>query len=375
MFRLGGLVNVSQGELHTIQTLSQASNLVQNPLLLPYKLLTVLALQLPGDQAILVRTPAVIVSLCSIGLFFILAQRWYGRLNGLAITTLFATTGWMLQTGRYGAGFGTLTLLVLGLLNLVVWTNTTEKSNRAILVFAASSGLALFIPGGLWFVLAAVVICREALMEHLGNSSATHKAIGGSILGFALIVLAMVFLRDLSVLRQWLGLPAELPSLVILLKQAALSISGLVVRGPVLTEVWLAHTPLLDTAATALLGLGVVFYSRHLRNSRTLLLASFFIIGILLTTLNGAAGLSYLVPLAYLVLGGGFAFLLHQWKKVFPHNPIAEGVALTLVSVMVICMIGFHLQRYFVAWRYSPSTVEAYRKATNDGNQPPYLIQ
>lgn len=374
-FRLTHLVPVAPGEQTTIQTLSQPANLLDNPLLLPYKLLATILLQLPGDPTRMVRLAAVVLSLTAIGLFYILARRWYGQLNGLAATVLFAASGWLLHSGRYGAGYVTLTLMVIGLLNLAVWVNSTENSNRAVLIFAAGSSLALFVPGGLWFILVATFICRESLAEHLKETGGRYLAASAAFFAITGAILGLAFARDVSLLQQWLGMPIDMPSVITAAKQATLSISGFTIRGPVLPEIWLAHTPLLDVAASTLIVLGLLFYRRHLRNPRTYLLGLFLIISCVLTALNGAAALSYGLPLMYLILGGGFAYLLHQWKKVFPRNPIAEAVALSLLGFLMICMITFHTQRFFIAWRYSPTTTEA-RQLPEPASRPlPYLVQ
>jgi len=375
-YRLTHFVPASAGEQYTIQTLSQPSSLLDNPLLLPYKLLATILLQLPGDPVRLVRLASVIISLGCIGLFFTLTRRWYGLLNGLAVTTLFASSGWLLQTGRYGAGFTALTLLVLGLLNVTVWVNSTEKSNLAVAIFALVASLSLLAPGGLWFVLVAAYICRRTLAEHLRKSTRTYLGIAALCFTVVVIILSLALARDPSLIQQWLGLPAGMPNLTVLAKQLALSVTGFIVRGPVAPEYWLGRTPLLDVAATALVALGILFYQRHLRNARTLLIGLFLAIGAILTALNGAAGLSYMLPLVYLVLGGGFAYLLHQWKKVFPRNPIAEAAAYSLMAFLVLCMVGFHVQRYFVAWRHNPTTIQSYQQRPPiTSNQLPYLIQ
>jgi len=374
-FRLDGLASQAPGEVATIQSLSGLSSIIDNPLLLPYKLMASLFLGLPGNDTVAVRLASVTISLITIGLFYVLAQRWYGRLNGMAITVLFATTGWMLHTGRYGAGYIALTLLVLGILNLTVWANNTDKSKLVLPLYATGIGLGLFIPGGLWFILVSLYICRKALIKHLRTASGKYFALGALILAIAVGLLVQAFARDMSLVQQWIGLPANMPGPTDLAKQAALSVSGLVLRGPVLPQVWLAHTPLLDVAASTLLVLGVVFYRRHLRNPRTHLLILFAAISVVLITFNGAAALSYIVPLAYLVVGGGFSYLLHQWRKVFPQNPIAEGVALSILGILILCAASFHLQRYFIAWHNSPSAIEARLPATSGSDPLPYLIQ
>jgi hypothetical protein len=383
-FRLGTVIGAGSGELQTIQQLSSLHGIIDNPLVLPYKLIAFLMLQLPGNPVIQVRLAAVLVALLSVSLFLLLAKRWYGAISGLATTTLFATSGWLLHTGRYGAGYISLVFVVISLMNVVVWLNNTDKSGRALLIFGAVAGLALYVPAGIWFVIATIVLCRQALIKHYRQAS-PHQVFVGSVIALVLVSgLIAALLRDTSLIRQWLGLPAAFPNLIDLAKQAALSVSGFVLRGPSSSEVWLAHTPILDAASSVLLLIGVIFYGRHLRNIRTHLLLTFAAIGIVLTALNGAPALGYLVPTVYLVLGGGLAYYLHQWKKVFPRNPIAEATALTVLGILILCIIGFHGQRYFVAWRYNPNTIQAYRHAAeakggsgdNRSNDSlPYLIQ
>jgi hypothetical protein len=375
-YQLTHLMPASASEQQTIQSLEQVSDIINNPLVLPFKLLAGFLLQLPGDSLRSVRLASVIISLVTVGLFYMLARRWYGQLNGLASTILFASSGWLLTTGRFGAGYTTLTLLILGVLNITVWVNSTENSNRAIALFSLVCSVALLVPGGLWFVLAAFFICRQAIAEHLRETKRSYLAIGAGCFVFVAAILSIALARDPSLVRQWLGLPAEVPGLMTILKQFMLSITGFIVRGPVSPELWLAHTPLLDVAATALVALGVLFYRRHLRNARTHLLLLFILIGAILTALNGPVGLSYLLPLVYLVLGGGIAYLLHQWKKVFPRNPIAEGAAYCLVGFLMLCMVSFHVQRYFIAWHYSPSTINTYQQEqATTSKSLPYLIQ
>jgi hypothetical protein len=375
LFSLGGLMPAGSGELYTAQSLAQLSALADNPLLLPYKLLAAGLLQLSGNDLLMVRLAAVAIALASAGLFFLLARRWYGTLNASAATVLFATSSWLLHTGRFGASFGVLILAVLALLNLAAWTNNAEPSGKVPVVYAVVGGLVLFVPGGIWFLAATLALTYRALGKHIREASSTHIIVAGSIVAVLLAGLGLALARDPSLLRQWLGLPAAFPGLIDLGKQAVLSISGFILRGPATPEVWLAHTPVLDAASTVLLLLGVLFYSKHLRNARTQLLVTFAGIGIVLTALHGAPALGYLVPTVYLVLAGGLAFLLHRWKKVFPRNPIAEGAALTAVGILLLCVVSYHMQRYFIAWRYSPNTVQAYRQADPGNTRVPYLIQ
>ena len=52
--------------------------------------------------------------------------------------------------------------------------------------------------------------------------------------------------------------------------------------------------------------------------------------GVVLVGLGGPVGLSILVPLLYVAVATGLAYLLHEWLKVFPNNPLARGFGIGL---------------------------------------------
>ncbi len=369
LVQLGSLVGPSATELHTIATDRSLSSLNDNLLLAPYKLLVYLLLQLPGSDLLHVRLASVILTCLSIWLLFTLARRWYGTTNSIWVSIAFAASTWTLQIGRFGAAYSLIILTVLGLLNLASWIQTTREHNKALITYALACGLALFTPGGIWFVLAITVLLYKPLLIHRTKAKPQQLAIAAGIFVALFVGIGSSLAQNMSTLAQWVGLPDQFPPLTLLLKQLAGSVSYVVLRGPVLQEFWLAHTPVLDVACSVFLIFGVIFYTRHLRNSRTKLLLSFASISVVLIALNGAAALNYLVPIVYLVLGGGLAYVMHQWNRVFPNNPIARTMAVLLVSGLLLAVVGFHTIRYFVAWHYSPDTAQAYGRQSTD-SQP-----
>jgi hypothetical protein len=378
LYRLNGLIPAGSGELHTIQTAASLGGLISNPLLLPFKFLAFIMLQLPIDNLLAVRLAAVSITCLNGILFFILAERWCGLLNGSLATLLFVTSGGILQPGRYGAGLGSLVLVTLLFLNLVVWTNQTERHDQVLAGYALSCVIALFIPGGIWLILVASWLSRKALVGHLRGASARATVIASLIGAVGVVLLGTFLLRNSELLRQWLGLPSNWPDTVIIFKQALSSVTAFVLRGPYMPEIWLAHTPILDVASTVLLAIGLLFYSHHLRNPRTQLLLLFFLLGAALVALNGPVALGYILPIVYLIIAGGLSYFLHQWKRVFPTNPIARATALSLIGILTLCIVTFHAERYFIAWRNSPATEQTYRQISQGKPSPnplPDLVQ
>jgi hypothetical protein len=258
----------------------------------------------------------------------------------------------------------------LVLLLLASWLNTTGRHNYAVLSFAAVSGVALYTPGGVWFVLLVVVLLAGVLGEHFKQAHAAITSAAAALFLLLAGALGFALWRDTSLLRPWLGIPATFASPLVMLKQWLGSVSYLAVRGPTLGGNWLAHTPVLDIATTALVIFGAYLYRKHLRHVRTRLLLAFFILGSLLVALNGAIVLGFVVSAVYLVSATGVAYFQHHWFKVFPHNPVARTVAIGLMVALTLAIVSYHTQRYFVAWQRSPAT-----QAIFQGAARPDLLQ
>jgi hypothetical protein len=374
-YQLGSLLPAGGGEIHAIQSANSVSDLARNPLLLPFKLIAFVLIQLPFNDLLAVRLASVSIAFMSGVLFFLLARRWYGDLNSYVVTLLFITSGWMLHTGRYGAAFGVLSFTVLALLQFFAWMNHAEKPNKVVLCGSVVGLIAFFTPGGIWLLLAGTLVCRKTIIQQLKKSSTASIIVASALTAGGLALLTVAILRDPAIWRQWVGLPDDTPTLIVLVKQALTSITSFTIRGPSFPEVWLAHTPVLDVACSILLLTGALFYARHMRNTRTLLMLALFTVGVVLVMFNSSAALGYLAPIFYLVIASGLAYFMHQWRKVFPKNPIARSVSIVFVGIAVVSIMAFHFQRYFIAWRYSPDTVQAYADAKQGTNPTPYLIQ
>jgi len=62
------------------------------------------------------------------------------------------------------------------------------------------------------------------------------------------------------------------------------------------------------------------------------------------------------IPIVFIVVALGLVYLLDTWFAVFPNNPVARTVGMTMLSLAVIFACAYQLRRYFVAWPNSPDT-------------------
>jgi hypothetical protein len=369
LYKLGNFIGHSPTEAQTAAANASLRAIAGNPLNLPYKLADFIALQLPfGSLELKSRLASAALALLCGAVFFLLVRRWHGARNASLATALFIPAGWLLHTGRFGAGLILLTLMVLGLAAMSAWISGSEPEKKGLVLsaYGLTVALALLVPAGIWFTIAATLIVWPRLQEHFRESGTTARMIAAVLPALSLALVAVTLLRHPELYRQWLGLPAVLPDMITIGKQAIFSLSFLVVRGPFMPEAWLAHTPLLDVGSAALYMTGLLFYLKHRHNARVRLLAVFLLLGVGLVALHGAPALAYIVPVVYLVIATGLTYLLHQWLSVFPRNPLARSLALVLVGGIVLTIVGYHTQRYFAAWRHSPDTTAAYRADDSD---------
>lgn len=362
-FRLGSLpARVSTGELQTYHGNLQAHQIGTNPLYAPYKIVDFALLHLREHSVATARLASVGFALVAVMLFFVIMLRWHGRRSAWLATALFATSGWLLHIGRLGMADIVWVVVPLALVLLGSWITTTEHHGLAVFATVFMFGLALFVPAAIWFVVATAVLSGKAIANHVTKLKGWQLASASLICLLFVGTLVYSFYRSPDLVRPWLGLPHTMPSMTGALRLWADSVLYLFVRGPGDSALWLGHAPILDVFTTAVCLLGIYFYAKHFRNPRARLLVIFAIIGSILTALNGAASMSWLVPLAYLVAGTGLTYLLRQWLTVFPRNPVARAAGVTLITLAVLTSAMYHSVAYFVAWQHSPATTAVFRQ-------------
>lgn len=370
-WRLGSFTPLSPIENRAVANNSNIRHIGGAPLNLPYKLVSFVSFKLPlpssqTGSGLRVRLPSALFGLAAVALFFAIIRRWHGWRNASMMTGLFVTSGWLLHAGRFGSGVIAITTVILGLIAATTWLNAADEDRdkgKLLVIFSLACAVAMFIPAGLLFVAATCLIFRSDIIAHFATADRPKKILAIAIPAAALLGVIAAITHHPEQAGQWFGIPIHhMPNGELLLRYGFGSLGYLFARGPFMPELWLAHTPVLDVATAALTLLGAFFYARRLKSSRVQLLISFLILSIILVTLNGPYALAYITPLAYLLAATGLVFMLHEWNTVFPRNPIARGLAMSLAVIMLLGATLYHTQRYFLAWHRSPDTAQAIRE-------------
>ncbi|MGI0134550.1 MAG: hypothetical protein ACREBW_06305 [Candidatus Micrarchaeaceae archaeon] len=360
LFRLGSLAP----HLTYSEQLSLASDnglreiFLVNPLSLPLKLLQWLTTFAPVDHAAFIgRLPGVLLGLIAFYIFIYISRRWYGLRSTLFGAVLFATSAWFLHVARFA---GTDILYLTAVLSLLaVHVGLHDHRNRALMFYGwlVVNLVLLFVPGFVWLVAISALLQWRTLIaawQHLGS---LWNRLGWQILTLAGISgLVYTFIKHPALMRTWAGLPDHFAAWQAVLRHIGESFAALAYNAPVNPQLWVGHLPLLDIFVLGLIVLGILFYVRHWRAQRTLLLFTYLLASGILAGLGGTVSLSILMPVAYLIATAGTAYGLHFWLRMFPRNPVPRGIGIALAGCLVLVTVFYNLKLYYEVWPHSPDT-------------------
>jgi len=359
LYRLGGLVGgMSTSEIVTAHGIYGWHGLTSNILYLPINLIRSIDFKLfPNHGQTLTRLPSALFGLFSVVSFSYIIYIWHGKRTSLLSTLLFITAAWGLHVSRLATNdimffWGIISLILTQVL-------LSEYSGNALVTMGSFFiwGLLLTIPGFLYLLILFYAIERNLILDALSDL----KSWSAKLISFVLLLLwvpliAHHLINSAANIRNYLGLPATIPTLSHYLKDFIAVGVHLFIRGPEYPDIWLGKSPILDFFTVVLAILGIYFYFKHFASNRSKLLYAMFVCSYILVSFSGSIPLSLLVPLVYVFAATGMAYLLHIWFQVFPKNPLARRLGISLITLGVLISCLYNYRAYFVAWRYDPTT-------------------
>jgi hypothetical protein len=129
------------------------------------------------------------------------------------------------------------------------------------------------------------------------------------------------------------------------------SLEAMFLNGIPDSGLWLVGTPVFSylTSLLFVFGLVFLFVGKGLRQHFNFLAIS-LVFALLTITFVGLTALSLIVPVVYLVAGFGIKFLLSSWYVIFPSNPVARNLGLTIIIFIALLSSGYDITRYYIAW-------------------------
>ncbi len=363
VYRLGSIMpGISAGENSFYGLKLGWHGLYDNPLNLPLNVLYSIIFKFFSPVGMtLLRTPSVITGSLTIIGFAVLLYLWYGRRAAIFGSVLFATSAWTLHVSRL-ADFNVeyLAAIVFFFLTTAILQKKLNKRYVYWLINLAWS-LLLYVPGMVFLV--AYNIYRQRSEVGFGASIQDNFKSKLAYVFSCLIWLPLIgryLFRSPRNILNWLGLPRHFASPIHIVKEFGAVFYHIFIRGPLLPNLWLGRLPILDIFGVITALIGIYFYAIHIKATRTHLLFGCLLIGAVLIALGGPVSLSIVVPIVYIFIAAGLAYLLTQWLSIFPKNPIARSVGYILIALAVAMSMTYNLRSYFVAWPHNDASVSVF---------------
>lgn len=355
---LGSLTGgVSSQEVASLASYSSFHGIIDNPLHAPLKIVAWALWHLPFHTAATLRAPYALFAILSLVAFAYILKRWYGTRMAVLGVILFGTSSWMLHIGRIA--LFDVSFLWAGVTLLALHLLFHAHADKVIVRFVWLVGMLalLFVPGMVWLVLINLILQRDDLLDSWDEMGTVwEKILQPLLVVVTLAGIGLLIYRQPHLWQEWLGAQTNWSDWQGMLKRLANVGAYFVIRGPHYPVIWLGRLPILNAFGAIMLIAGGIFYARHLRSFRTILIITLFVAEALLVAVSPAIHISILVPLVYAVIVGGMAYVLHQWLKVFPRNPLARGLGIALITLLVGAACAYNLRSYFIAWPHNAET-------------------
>ncbi len=344
--------NFSQMEVEAHRSAYSLSTILDNPIDAPAKLAYWLPQKLNQPGIIWTRYVSAFVGLTSVTLLFVTVRHLFSRRIAILTSILFVFSSGFLHATGLGAPFIwqifgiTLLLAIPAIYQLV--------SRRTLLFYLTVVTLVglMYIPAMPWFVIIGTTVMFKRTRQALGELAIVHRVILPIIFLAGIAPLVWGLSNNPSLSLALFGLPESLPSLTSLLDNGNNILRSLFWKGTGPAELMLIGAPILSVVEIGLIITGAVVLIRNFKLRSNLFLFGGLLLTVILMLIGGVSYIPF-VPFLYLLLANGIFYLIGEWLKVFPFNPIANALATTLVFILVASSALFHIRSYYIAWPHS----------------------
>jgi len=307
------------------------------------------------------RVISVIYAVALLIILYSILTYWFNSLASAVGVALLATSSWFLNMARVGTpeilfAFGAVVLIASCMLFL-----HTRLRNMTFILFLGCLAALVYIPGFIWLVGGVLIWSRKKILVAFKRVSNYEKVIG-ILFGIAILLPLVWSLRQHPILvRSFLGLPNHFETPITLLRNLYNIPLTLFFRAPLNPQYWLGDLPLLNVIETVLFIFGIYSICKNHKLAEP---RNVFIYGLMacvvLIALGGPVTIAILLPVIYIIIIVGLLYLWRLWISVFPKNPIAMSIGLTLIVVMLAVSCNYQLRRYLIAWHGSPTTTQVF---------------
>ena len=281
--------------------------------------------------------------------FYSVCLRWLGKNVALITTLLFSTSSWVILSS-HRLDFNDIYLIFVPLTIYINYLLVNRKNGLKVFAAAVLFSLALYSPGMVWPVLGLIILLPVFMQAILAKYNLNNLWI--LLLATAILILPLFA----SFIVNTANFPGILTgegqiSIDVLWQNIQAAAESLFINGLPAGSLWLFGTPILNYLIVLLGIFGLIFLAteKRLRGQFDFLLVC-LIFSVLSVAFVGLPALSLLIPTVYLIAGFGIKFLLNHWYAIFPSNPVARNLGLSLIILVVLLSSAYEITRYYIAW-------------------------
>lgn len=362
-FRLSSLPRgISVQEAEAGNTSSTVKAIIENPVNAPYKIarygITRVTTRLDVQRGMSAAIAVLVVLL-----FYIIASKFFTPFSAAAGTLLFATSSLLLNNSRLAVP----NVMLLSLFALIACGYALRFNTKNSVLWLVASfivALSLFVPGMALFILAGALWQLKSLQRPIGNVRPAVLALCFIVIAAAIGLIAYALFLNPGLWRGFVGIPEVLPGPLELLKSVASVPLGIFALSPENPLYRLGKQPVLDVFASCMFVLGSYAMIKKHSLDRVSLFGGIFILASILIAVSGNYEYIFiLLPFIYLIIIAGIEWMVAEWFKVFPRNPLARSGALVLIALAVFFSCAFQARRYFIAWPNNHNTKAVFERS------------
>ncbi|MDZ7785704.1 MAG: glycosyltransferase family 39 protein [Candidatus Saccharibacteria bacterium] len=340
---------------------SGLSDILRSPLHLHQQIVQKVATLLGASDLLAVRLTPAINAVISVGAFYLIVRSWFTRRIALMGSALFLSSSWLLHTARMGTTDANYLLIVVPVLALTMLLKN-KFSLRGSILLLLSGIVLLYVPGFIWLVVPALILRRKLIIDSVRVLPPWAIGLVSLCVVFGLLPLVVAATADPRFLWEITGLPSDFSRLSEVPASLVEGLKALFVAREFNPLFGIGTLAYLNIATMALIVLGMAQSYRERRLERNKALAIICLVGVVLHGLSlGAISLAFVMPFLFMYATKGLAYLLQNWRAVFPKNFLAEKLAVVALIAVLVGIGTYETIRYFEAWPHSDGYAEIFK--------------
>jgi hypothetical protein len=349
---------LSPGEAAVRGNSLSLSTIFHHPLNAPHNLLAYGIHAIGVNWMTSLRLASAIFGVIFVIFFYWLARTMFGKDVGLMGLLILLSIPIFLITARSGSG-AVMYFSIIPVMAVYSWLVRAD-SDYGLIFLAAAAALAAYTPGLLLWVIVAGILARGKIVEIVKEGEPPVVAAAVLISVLLLVPLILAAISDVNLIKQISLLPQHWPQLVRILKNIVWMLSGLFFKTPHHDAVIIGRLPIFNMLATALTAIGL-FAMWSAARVKSIILASAVLYAIIAAGINDNVQLLILaVPAVCILICAGLRYLFIEWRRVFPLNPVAKMLALSLMWALVLVQLVFGIRYALIAWPVTAETRSTY---------------